>query len=347
MGLRYNARMSRADRLQSLVERGFSSLDDGDLPAAARALEQAKKISRDDAGVMLLDAALLDLGGDPEDALAIYAKLAEAHPEDPVPHLHAAATSLYSMDDAEAALKSAELALERVEEEDELLEGIQLKVRALGVLGRTDEAREAMRELDTSAIDDPQTIDEIADAAMEADDPSTAITWWQKLVDDDEWGADAWYGIGLAREAQGDGAARAQAWLETRRRDAAAPAPEWHLSHEEFEKIASEALAELPDEAQAKLANVPILVDDLPSEDMIKDGVDPRVLGLFTGTPLPEESSVGGAPSLTDIHLFQTNLEQSAGDPDELREQIRITVLHETAHFFGLDEDALEALGLD
>lgn len=339
--------MSRADRLQSLVERAFLALDDGDAAAAAKSLEQAKKLGPEDAGVLLLEAALADVGGDPERAIAIYKRLAELHPDDPVPHLHAGATHLYSLDDPEAALASAEHALERVEEEDELIEGIQLKVRALGALERVEEAREALRELDSSAIDDPAIIDSIADAAMEAGDPSTAVTWWQKLTDDDEWGADAWYGIGIAREEQGDGFARAQAWLETRRRDAAAPPPEWHLSHDEFEQIAADALAELPDVARARLANVPVLVDELPSEDLVKDGVDPRVLGLFTGTPMPEESSVGGAPSLTTIHLFQKSLELAAADPDELREQIRITVLHETAHFFGLDEDDLEELGLD
>ena len=323
------------------------ALDDGDAAAAAKAHQQARAISRDDAGVLLLEAALADHDGDPEAAIAIYQRVAEKHPDDPVPHLHAGGVFLYSMDDAEEALAAADRALERVEEEEELIEGIQLKVRALGALGRTDEAKEALRELDSSAIDDPHTIDAIADAALEAGDPSSAITWWQKLANDDEWGADAWYGIGVAREAQGDGKSQAEAWLEVLRRDTAAPAATWHLSHEAFEAIASAALSELPDEAHARLANVPVLVDDLPTEDMVKDGVDPRLLGLFSGTPMPAESAVGGAPSLTTIHLFQKNLEAAAADADDLREQIRVTVLHETAHFFGLDEDDLEALGLD
>jgi predicted Zn-dependent protease with MMP-like domain len=339
--------MSRADRLQSLVEKGFSALDDGDPEAAARALEHARKISRDDAGVRLLDAALADVGGEPERAIAIYQALAESHPDDPVPHMHAGATYLYSLDDAEAALAAVERALERVEEEEELVEAIVLKVRALGALERPDDARLALRELDSSAIDDPELIDSIADSALAAGDPSAAVTWWQRLVKDDDWAADAWYGIGLARDEQGDGAARSEAWLEVRRRDGAVPDPDWHLSHDELEEIAAAALAELPEEARTHLANVPILIDDQPSEDMIKDGVDPRVLGVFSGTPMPAESTLGGGPSLTTIHLFQKSLEASAADPEDLREQIRITVLHETAHFFGLDEDDLEAVGLD
>jgi len=339
--------MSRADRLQSLVERGFVALDGGDPDAAARALEQARRISRDDAGVLLLDAALADDAGDPDAALAIYHKLAESHPDDPVPHVHAGGVYLYSKGDPQQALEAADRAIERVEEDDELAEAIQLKVRALAALERGDEAAAVLRELDTSIIDDPQTIDAIADAALEAGLASAAITWWQRLANDDEWGADAWHGIGYAREAQGDGSAQAKAWLETRRRDAQEPAPTWHLAHDDFERIAAAALGELPDAARERLANVPVLVDDLPSEEQVKDGVDPRVLGLFDGTPMPAESAVGGAPSVTTIHLFQKNLEAAAADADDLREQIRVTVLHETAHFFGLDEDDLEAIGLD
>ncbi len=339
--------MSRADRLQSLVESGFEALDGGDPEAAALALEQARKISKDAAPVRLLEAALTDFAGDPERAIAIYEELAVTHPDDPLPHVHAGATRLYSLEDPEGALVSIGRALERVEEEAELIEAIVLKVRALAALERVDEARLALAELDTSAVDDPDTIDAIADAAMEAGLHAAAVTWWKKLTGDDDWAADAWYGIGLARDAQDDGAGRSEAWIETRRRDAAAPPPPWHLSQDEFEQIAAAALAELPDDARARLANVPILVDDLPSEDQIEDGVDPRILGLFSGTPMPAESSVDGAPDLTTIQLFQKNLEDAAGDEDELREQIRVTVLHETAHFFGLDEDDLEDLGLD
>ena len=52
-------------------------------------------------------------------------------------------------------------------------------------------------------------------------------------------------------------------------------------------------------------------------------------------------------PTVTNIRLFKTNLERAALDLDHLAEEIRITVLHETAHYFGLDEEDLEAIGLD
>jgi predicted Zn-dependent protease with MMP-like domain len=56
---------------------------------------------------------------------------------------------------------------------------------------------------------------------------------------------------------------------------------------------------------------------------------------------------VGGAPQLTQILLFRKNLERMAIDPEDLCEQIRITLLHETGHFFGMSEDDLADVGLD
>ena len=92
---------------------------------------------------------------------------------------------------------------------------------------------------------------------------------------------------------------------------------------------------------------MPILLDELPSAELVAEGVDPRILGLFSGTPFPETSAVGGGPELTTIHLFWRNLEQASDSAEHLAEEIRITVLHETAHFFGLDDDDLAERGLD
>ena len=118
------------------------------------------------------------------------------------------------------------------------------------------------------------------------------------------------------------------------------------LTEEEFVEVAEAALAELPDRARALLEDVPILVADAPSGEDVRAGLDPRLLGLFTGLPYPDHSSLGGPPQLTQILLFRRNLERVTLDADELREEIRITLIHETGHFFGLSEDELHEMGL-
>ena len=99
------------------------------------------------------------------------------------------------------------------------------------------------------------------------------------------------------------------------------------------------ALDELPPHIAEALQNIAVVVENENPED-------PDVLGLYHGVPLPERGDMAGA--LPDrISIYRIPLEESFPDPDKLREEIRITVLHELGHYFGLDEDRLAELGYD
>jgi predicted Zn-dependent protease with MMP-like domain len=106
-----------------------------------------------------------------------------------------------------------------------------------------------------------------------------------------------------------------------------------------FEDVVRAALDELPPQLAGALRNVAVVVED-------ENPDDPDLYGLYQGVPLPERGDdVGLLPD--KISIYRLPLEESFPDPDELREEIRITVLHELAHYFGLDEDRLEELGYD
>jgi predicted Zn-dependent protease with MMP-like domain len=94
-----------------------------------------------------------------------------------------------------------------------------------------------------------------------------------------------------------------------------------------------------------KLEHVPILIDDVPSAELVAEGFDPRTLGVIEGPTMADAGAV--ATTATHIRLFKKNLERIAHDLDNLAEEVRITVLHETAHYFGLEDDDLEKIGLD
>jgi predicted Zn-dependent protease with MMP-like domain len=119
------------------------------------------------------------------------------------------------------------------------------------------------------------------------------------------------------------------------------------MSEAEMADVAELALKELPESARKLIANVPILIVDLPARTEVEQGMDPRLLGMFEGTPCSDAGSLGGAAQVTQILLFRKNLERMAIDAEDLREQIRITLLHETGHFFGMSEDNLADVGLD
>ncbi|HEU4970479.1 MAG TPA: metallopeptidase family protein [Gaiellaceae bacterium] len=106
-----------------------------------------------------------------------------------------------------------------------------------------------------------------------------------------------------------------------------------------FEDHVRAALDELPPNLASALTNVAVVVED-------ENPDDPDLYGLYHGVPLPERSDMAGMPPDT-ISIYRLPLEESFPDPEELREEIRITVLHELAHYFGLDEDRLAELGYD
>ena len=88
------------------------------------------------------------------------------------------------------------------------------------------------------------------------------------------------------------------------------------------------------------------VVADRPSAEMVAGGIDPRVLGLYHGVPMTRRSTTFGAPYADTIHLFSANLERVCTTRPALAERIRVTVLHETAHFFGYTERQLRLMGL-
>lgn len=103
----------------------------------------------------------------------------------------------------------------------------------------------------------------------------------------------------------------------------------------EFEDQVQTALDELPPEFAVALENVAVVVEE-------EDPEEPSLFGVYLGVGLGRDH----AGSLPDqIVIYRRPLERAFPDPVELRRQIRITVLHEIGHFFGLDEDRIRELG--
>ncbi|MGH7773161.1 MAG: metallopeptidase family protein [Candidatus Binatia bacterium] len=108
-------------------------------------------------------------------------------------------------------------------------------------------------------------------------------------------------------------------------------------------------LERLPKEFRSRLHNVEIVIEKRPKKSQLKAmGLDPErdvLYGLYEGTPLSERSALY-PPLLPDkITIFSDPLTRDFPDPVELRNQIRLTLLHEIAHFFGMDEKKINKLG--
>jgi predicted Zn-dependent protease with MMP-like domain len=111
------------------------------------------------------------------------------------------------------------------------------------------------------------------------------------------------------------------------------------ISDTEFDRAVSEALDEVPEQFLELLDNVVVLVEEEP------DGPDRELLGLYEGIPLSERDSYYGAVLPDRITIYRGPLKRMCEDAGDLVEQIGVTVVHEIAHFFGIDDDELDDLG--
>ena len=122
------------------------------------------------------------------------------------------------------------------------------------------------------------------------------------------------------------------------------------LTDEEFENAVQSAIDSLPDEFLDELENVAIIVADEPeAQDLEGDGLfteDGDLLGLYDGVSLLERDGSYGFNDYPDtITIFKGPHERLSDDRDIVLEEIRVTVIHEIAHYFGMDEDQVDEMG--
>ena len=111
----------------------------------------------------------------------------------------------------------------------------------------------------------------------------------------------------------------------------------------EFEATVHEIMHELPDWVHGALDNVEILVLDEPGKDLDPEGEG--LLGLYMGLPLTERGSDYAAELPDVVYIFREPHLALGLSTDELRSEIGKTLVHEIAHYFGIEDDRLEELG--
>lgn len=122
------------------------------------------------------------------------------------------------------------------------------------------------------------------------------------------------------------------------------------MTEEEFEQAVGDALDMVPDELMDAVDNVVVLVEDEPRPDMVlPEELDEegraQLLGLYEGTALTDRDD-GWAGALPDtIWIFRGPLSRFCDTREELIDEIAVTVIHEIAHHFGIDDDRLHELG--
>lgn len=111
------------------------------------------------------------------------------------------------------------------------------------------------------------------------------------------------------------------------------------LTREEFERLVSEALDGIPPELTQLMKNVAVFVEDEPPEE------DPTLLGLYEGVPLTERGEWYGGVLPDRITIYRLPTLRVCDTPDDVVDEVNVTVVHEIAHHFGIDDERLHELG--
>ena len=116
------------------------------------------------------------------------------------------------------------------------------------------------------------------------------------------------------------------------------------MKHEHFVEVVEEALDSLPQEFRSRIRNVAVLVEDKPPRQRSpRPGQQRRLLlGVFHGVPTTRKSIFDLSTGPDHIVLYQKNIEAVCSSEAEVRKQIRLTVIHELGHYFGMDEEQLK-----
>jgi len=119
------------------------------------------------------------------------------------------------------------------------------------------------------------------------------------------------------------------------------------MKRRKFERLVEKALASLPPEFASRLENVEICVEDEPSPEQLDyAGTEPdgTLFGLYEGIPLTERTNDYNLVMPDRITIFQKPIEAECASDEEIAEEIRLTVMHEIAHFFGISDEKMDEI---
>lgn len=345
-GVVQQADFTDVDQYYAELDRGWDYLEAGSLDEARQVGETLVQAQPDVAEGYVLLGMLDGIAGDPEEALARYQRALELDPELVDALIGAAELYIWEFGEHEKALELCERALDLAEEEDEYVDALLLKADAEVQLGHDRAAYATLCELPELALPDPSYHLRAARLLLDLEKTADAERHYRFVLEEEPDHVDALHGIGLCAEQRGDRAAMIESFQRVRAIDLKEPSPPWAVSSERFAELCEAALEHLPERLRKLLGNVPIIAEDYPSEELVADGSDPRMLGLFAGVPYGDKSSIGGAPQLDTIFLYQRNIERMAYSAEDVEEEVHITLVHEAGHFFGLSDEQLEEMGL-
>ncbi len=331
--------------VEKLLDRIEAAIDEGDRENAETLCARVLEMEPDNIDVRLYQAVMATETGDVEKLKEVETEVLERAPDNEEARCLLAEAYL-GVGHPERTLELCDPLFERPQEDPARW---LLVADALHDMGAFEDAVRAYEEV--LALD-PEEVDALVGLGVshyERLEIDEALKSLETALELDENNADAHFFVGLILERGGDEVGARRAFERAR-----ALAPDLYpepldLPISAFETLVEEVLESLPERLRDYLANVPISVDEIPSDHDLRaenPPMTPSLWGLFRGRSLPEQIGDPWTNVPSEIVLYRRNLQRGVGTREELVEEIRITLQHEIAHFLGLDEEQVAQLGL-
>jgi len=352
-------------RLTDLIDEAHEALYDDRLPDARRLLDEARRLNGRDPEVRLLEVDVLVFEEHVDEAILAAEEALEDNKTSMIVKLRLSTLLLDALDDVHEArphLEDLARRLKKGEVPDINADDAETKKEAAtdfalevwltlaDVRGADHDPVGALQAADTAvAIDGDDPMVRIARASAlfdlcRLDDAEKEVA---KAIERDPKSADAFWLRGRLHTIRGDDVAADKAFQRAVSYEGERFTMPHRIDVDAFSKVVEDAVAELPEVIKNALKNVSIIVEDLPDVNVLNKSdppLSPSAVGLFDPEPLAPN---GGPGQPVRIFLYRKNLEISCATRDEMVDEIGVTLLHEIGHHLGLDEDDLDARGLN
>ncbi|PTL77649.1 metallopeptidase family protein [Vitiosangium sp. GDMCC 1.1324] len=336
------------------LDAALDYLDDGKFPEALSCAAQASALEPDSAAAHAARGEALAALNRTAEAQVAYARalaIDPGHPDALLGAAHLYAVQLPSSREYdELGALYAERGLSQAHVSPEQLPRFALvSAMALNDLGQASEALQRAQLVLAREPNNHEAAYEKALALFELCRFAEARAAFSGLVNDLERGAHAHYHLGLLLEREGKWK-QAQTHFDKARALAPEDFPVPPTPTEvEFREEVARAVAALSEDMRKDLTGVPVRAEELPADADLLSGeppLSPSILGLFRGPPLGEPCD-GTETPCRSVALYRLNLARAVRSREELREQIKVTLLHEVGHLRGEDDQELAARGLE
>lgn len=264
------------DRFSAHLDRAWQLISNGDGGRALIAARQALSIDGESPEVHNLLGCIYAMDGDYGEALTCYQKAIDLDEDYLDPLLNSAELLIHSHAGPENAIDLCRKARELVELEEELVEVVMLETDALLSLGRFDDARKVLLEVENMEFEDPAHFMLVGRALFETGDFEKSKALIEKSLSLDSSSADAWYCRGLLYREEGRRMDAVVAFSTVLEKDAEKEPPPWVAALKSIDDLVQRAISLLDDETRSLLAGTQIHVVPAPTAEQVANELDPR-----------------------------------------------------------------------